>query len=157
MAKKESYKVSQCCFLNDPNYGKYILKCSGRDIVKYDAEPTEEQINIAIQEWKVNAMNHILDVFERVGEEKISVKVSDITEFGITNQKMWTNKGTFKSWWKRFYIRVNNGMHYWIYESDFHVLKELLDGKFTKEKYTKEEYKSYSERKATDWTYKVIA
>ena len=155
MAKKNLYTCDQCYYTDTPDYGKYILKCSTKEIAKFDTEPTVTQIDSAIKLWKDNALNDTINIYKRPGQEEIIVNILDIVEFGIDNQKIWTTKGKFKSWWKRFYIKTNK-TYYWIYESDFYILKEIFNGKYTKEKYTKEEYKNYSERKATDWMFKII-
>ena len=156
MAKKELFKVDKCYYTDSLDYGKYILKCSIREIAKFDNEPTEEQIQVTIQAWKDNSLNDTITIRERLCEDEIIVNISDIKEFGINNHKTWTAKGKFKTWWKRFYVTTKEGNFYWMHESDFHILKEILDGKYSKEKYTISEYKNYSERKATDWIFKMI-
>ncbi|HBY19527.1 MAG TPA: hypothetical protein DEG71_00665 [Clostridiales bacterium] len=154
MAKKNLYTCDQCYYTDTPDYGKYILKCGMKEIAKFDTEPTVTQIDTAIKLWKDSALNDTTMVYD--GEERIKINISDIKEFGISNQKTWTVKGKFKTWWKRYYIRTTDGMFCWIYEEKFTVLKERLNGKYTKEKYTKSEYKNYLERKATDWIFKMI-
>lgn len=99
----------------------------------------------------------LLRVSEKTGYEEKEILESDIKEFSLINSKTWTNKGTFKSWFKRYHVRLIDGTGYHISPSSFAILKEQLKGKYTAKKYTQVEYKgSYStERKATDWTYEI--
>lgn len=83
----------------------------------------------------------------------ITIDVNNIREFNIFNSKTYTTKGTFKTWVKDGYIRMNDGKGYKVKESVIKELKEVLKGKYTTTKNTNYEYKNGSERKATDWTY----
>lgn len=96
----------------------------------------------------------LLRISGKAGYEETEINESSIREFTLTNSRTWTRKGTFKTWFKRYYIRLNNGELFYISESSFKALKEHLKGKYTSKKYTQIEYKGvYQESKATDWTY----
>jgi hypothetical protein len=101
----------------------------------------------------------LIRISGKAGYEEQEINESDIREFSITNMKTWTNKGTFKAWFKRYHIRLNDGTGHYISPSSFYALKEYLKGKYTSKKYTQFEYKSgyAGERKATDWTYTLTA
>jgi hypothetical protein len=150
----KNYEVRKGFYSED--YNKFLLCVCKNKIAIFDVEPTQEQIENTVNEWKESAFTDTIEVKESLGAEPININISDIRKFGISNQKTWTNKGSFKTWWKRYYIRTTDGKMFWIYESDFNILKERLDGKYNKEKYTQSEYKGYSEKKATDWTYTLI-
>jgi len=86
----------------------------------------------------------------------IEVDINSIIEFGVTNQALWNNNGTFKKWDKRGYVRANNEFYIILNEDVIKELKETLKGKYKSSKSLCIEYKNHAERKATDWSYKVI-
>ena len=90
------------------------------------------------------------------GYEKVEVDPLEIRSFSLVNQKTWTNKGTFKTWFKTYHIRLNNGKLLKVREHNFKELKEVLKGKYTSKKETESEYKNGAERRATDWYYTVV-
>ena len=84
------------------------------------------------------------------------IDINTITEFGIVNKVSWNNNGTFKKWVKRGYIRTNKEFYLIWNEGVIKELKETLKGKYKSSKSSCVEYKNDAERKATDWSYKVI-
>jgi hypothetical protein len=98
----------------------------------------------------------LIRVSGKAGYEETEINEQNIKEFALTNSKTYTNKGTFKTWFKRYYIRLKSGEWLYISESSFKTLKEQLKGKYTTKKHTEVEYKNHAERKATDWTYTII-
>jgi len=94
-------------------------------------------------------------IFENGEFITVTIDINEIREFSLDNQKTYTTKGTFKTWVKSGHIRMKDGKGYKVRESVIKELKEMLKGKYTSSKHTNYEFKNGSERKATDWTYKV--
>lgn len=86
----------------------------------------------------------------------MELDINTITEFGIVNEKSWNNNGTFKKWWKRGYVRANSEFYLIWNEGVIKDIKEALKGKYVSSKSICVEYKNDAERKAVDWSYKII-
>lgn len=94
---------------------------------------------------------------ERFAErEEIELDEKEIREFMVFNRKSYTAKNTFKKFIKYYKIRLCSGESYEIPKSSFELLKQELKGKYKSSHITETVFKNYSERKATDWTYKMI-
>lgn len=95
-----------------------------------------------------------LRIWGKAGVEEIEVNENDIVNFRITNRKEYTKKGDFKRFVKWYYVQVADKL-YTIGEYQFKTLKEILKGKYKATKSTETEWKNYTEKKATDWTYRI--
>jgi len=96
-----------------------------------------------------------LSVWTEHGFERTEIDPQIIRSFSLVNRKIYTNKGTFKTWDKTYRVRLTDGKLLKIRDHNFKKLKDVFKGKYTSEKQTELEYKNGSERRATDWHYTI--
>jgi len=96
-----------------------------------------------------------VSVWTERGFERVDIDPVNIRSFSLVNQKTWTTKGSFKTWYKTYRIRLKDGKLLKVREHNFKELKEIFKEKYTSEKQTESEYKNGSERTATDWHYTI--
>ena len=87
--------------------------------------------------------------------QEVEINENDISGFGCYCKKSWTKKGTFKKFYKYYYI-VINGLRHSTGELIYKELKTIFKSRCTSEHSTEVVRKGYSDRKGTDWDYTVI-
>jgi hypothetical protein len=87
--------------------------------------------------------------------EEIEIQESNIKLFESISRKDYTRKGAFKKFYKQYYIQLKTGEYFNIPESSFKLLKESLKGQYKSSHSTETVIKNYSERKSTDWKYRI--
>jgi hypothetical protein len=98
-----------------------------------------------------------IDIYrEKFSErEEMVIDEKDIKYFESICRKSYTKKGTFKRFYKTYYIQIlkNENNYFEIPESSFKLLKEQLKGKYQSSHSTETVFKNCSERKGTNWRY----
>lgn len=92
------------------------------------------------------------------GTYNIKITEDNLISFGITNERLWNKNNTFKKWWKRGYVYMDNKRHYFRYDiiKDIKVFCKVHCIKYNTEKTPCYEYKHGIERESIDWNYNII-
>ena len=99
--------------------------------------------------------------FSSAGIQYTEIDTNEILNFGNQCNPIYTKKGTFKKWEKRYYITLKNGETIFrVCENSFVEVKEIMKDKITDKSYYTQSMMKYSsrcahERKATAWHYQI--
>lgn len=102
-----------------------------------------------------------IDVYRNRFSEREEIEIDEcsIRTFESICRKEYTKKGTFKKFYKQYYIQFleneSKVNYFQINEYSFNLLKEQLKGKYQSSHTTETIYKNHSERKGTSWIYRM--